>query len=128
VLHQKPGRRLRLDTARRRGYEMHMANDGWVRVVGTGEIAPGEGRVVEAAGRTLAVFNVDGTYYAIDNTCSHRGGPLGDGDLDGTVVTCPWHAWRWDVTSGANVNNPAVRVACFPARVQDGAVFVHVAN
>jgi NAD(P)H-dependent nitrite reductase small subunit len=105
-----------------------MANDGWVRVAAVGEIAPGEGRVVEAGDRTLAVFNVDGAYYAIDNTCSHRGGPLGEGDLDGTVVTCPWHAWRWDVTSGANVNNPAVRVACFRARVQDGAVFVHLAS
>ena len=103
-----------------------MGDDGWVRVAAVGEIAPGEGRVVEAGGRALAVFNVDGTYYAIDNTCSHRGGPLGDGDLERTVVACPWHAWRRDVTSGANVNNPAVRVACFPARVQAGAVFVHL--
>jgi len=126
--HQKSGRRLRLDTAHGGGYEKHMANDGWVRVSAVGEIAPGEGRVVEVGGRTLAVFNVDGAYYAIDNTCSHRGGPLGDGDLEGTVVSCPWHAWRWDVTSGANVNNPAVRVACFRARVQDGAVFVHLAS
>jgi nitrite reductase/ring-hydroxylating ferredoxin subunit len=103
-----------------------MTNDGWVRVASVAEIAPGEARVVEAGGRTLAVFNVDGTYYALDNACTHRGGPLGDGDLEGTVVSCPWHAWRWDVTSGANVNNPAVRVASFPARVQGGAVFVHL--
>jgi NAD(P)H-dependent nitrite reductase small subunit len=103
-----------------------MTSDEWVRVAAVEEISAGEGRVVEAGGRTLAVFNVDGAYYAIDNLCSHRGGPLGDGDLEGTVVSCPWHAWRWDVTSGANVNNPAVRVACFPARVQDGAVFVRV--
>src|SRR6266568_5368436 len=86
----------------------------------------GQGRVVEADGKDLALFNVDGAYYALDNACSHRGGPLGEGDLEGTVVVCPWHAWRWDVTSGANVNNPAVRVACFPARVQDGAVFVQL--
>jgi nitrite reductase (NADH) small subunit len=103
-----------------------MSNDGWVRVAAVGEVSPGEGRVVEAGGRTLALFNVDGVFYAIDNACSHRGGPLGEGDLEGTVVSCPWHAWRWDVTSGANVNNPAVRVACFQARVQDGAVFVHL--
>ena len=104
-----------------------MSNGGWVRVAAVGEVGPGEGRVVEAGGgRTLALFNVDGVYYAIDNACSHRGGPLGEGDLDGTVVSCPWHAWRWDVSSGANVNNPAVRVACFQTRVQDGAVFVHL--
>jgi len=103
-----------------------MSHDNWVRVATVGEIPPGEGRVVEAAGRALAVFNVEGAYYALDNTCSHRGGPLGEGDLEGTVVSCPWHAWRWDVTSGANVNNPAVRVACFAVRVQDGAIFVGV--
>jgi nitrite reductase (NADH) small subunit len=103
-----------------------MADENWVRVAEAGEVPPGEGRVVEAAGRPLALFNVDGTYYAIDNTCSHRGGPLGEGDLDGTSVVCPWHAWRWDVTTGANVNNPAVRVACFPVRVRQDAVFVDV--
>ena len=54
------------------------------------------------------------------------GGPLGEGDLDGTVVSCPWHAWRWDVRSGANANNPALRVACFPVVVENGAVFVEL--
>jgi nitrite reductase/ring-hydroxylating ferredoxin subunit len=105
-----------------------MSDNGWLRVASVDEVRPGEGRVVEAGGRTFALFNVNGVYYALDNACTHRGGPLGDGDLDGTVVSCPWHAWRWDVTSGANVNNPAVRVACFPARVQDGAVFVQVSG
>jgi nitrite reductase (NADH) small subunit len=95
-----------------------------VRVAAASEVPPGEGRVVEACGRTLALFNVDGAYHAIDNTCPHRGGPLGDGDLDGPIVSCPWHGWRWDVTSGANANNPAVRVACFPAAADAGEVFV----
>ena len=100
--------------------------DSRLKIAVAEEVPPGEGRVVEAGGHTLALFNVDGRFYAIDNACAHRGGPLGEGDLDGTIVQCPWHAWRWDVTSGANVNNPAVRVACFPARVQDGAVFVQL--
>ena len=97
-----------------------------VRVAGAGELGAGEARVVEANGRSIAVFNVEGAYYAIDNVCPHRGGPLGDGDLDGAVVACPWHAWRWDVRTGANVNNPAVTLACFPVRVDDGAIFVEV--
>ena len=101
-----------------------MAHIQRVKIAAADDVAPGEGRVVEAGGRTLALFNVDGTFYAIDNTCSHRGGPLGEGDLDGRIVTCPWHAWRWDVTTGANANNPAVRVPCFPVTVEDGAVFV----
>ena len=90
------------------------------------EIPVGEGRVVDAGGKTLALFNVDGTYHAIDNTCSHRGGPLGEGDLDGAVVACPWHGWRWDVTTGANANNPAVKVACFPVTVEGGEIFVEL--
>jgi nitrite reductase (NADH) small subunit len=94
-----------------------MAGTGlWARVA-AGDVREGEGRVVEAGGRTVAVFNVEGRYYAIDNTCPHRGGPLGEGDVDGRTVTCPWHAWRWDITTGANVNNPAVRVACYPVSI-----------
>jgi len=90
------------------------------------DIPVGEGRVVEAEGRTLALFNVDGAFYALDNACSHRGGPLGEGDLDGTVVVCPWHAWRWDVKTGANANNPAVTMPCFPVSVDGGRVFVEL--
>ena len=90
------------------------------------DVPVGEGRVVEAEGKTLALFNVDGAFYALDNDCPHRGGPLGEGDLDGTVVVCPWHAWRWDVKTGANVNNPAVMMPCFPVSVDDGRVFVEL--
>ena len=98
--------------------------DGLVRVAGAGDIPPGEGRVIEADGRSVALFNVDGRYYAIDNVCPHRGGPLGEGGLDGSVVSCPWHAWRWDVRSGANVNNPAIRLGCYPVVEESGAIFV----
>jgi nitrite reductase/ring-hydroxylating ferredoxin subunit len=90
------------------------------------DVTPGQGRVVEAGDKTLAVFNVDGRLYAIDNTCPHRGGPLGDGDLDGTLVSCPWHAWRWDVTTGVNANNPAVRVGCYPVTVEGADLVVEV--
>ena len=97
-----------------------------VRVAGAGELGPGEGRVVDVEGRSVAFFNVDGRYYAIDNTCPHRGGPLGEGDLDGAVVACPWHAWRWDVTTGANVNNPAVTLSCYPVTEEGGGIFVEL--
>jgi len=105
-----------------------MAGGRRVKVASVGEVEAGQGRVVEAEGQTLALFNVDGVFYAMDNACAHRGGPLGEGDLDGTIVTCPWHAWRWDVKSGANVNNPALRVACFPVVVENGAVFVELSR
>ncbi len=97
-----------------------------VKVASVGEVEAGQALVAEADGKTLALFNVDGTFYAIDNTCAHRGGPLGEGDLEGKVVTCPWHSWRWDVTTGMNVNNPGVRVGCFPVVVEHGEVFVQI--
>jgi len=96
------------------------------KVAEEGDVNPGECKVVQVEGKTLALFNVDGTFYVLDNTCLHRGGPLGEGELDGPVVTCPWHGWRYDVTTGANVNNPAVKVACFPVKVEGKSVFVEV--
>jgi len=96
------------------------------KIAETGELDPGQCKIVEVDGKTLAVFNVGGAFYATDNTCLHRGGPLGEGELEGPVVTCPWHGWRYDVTSGANVNNPAVKVACFPVKVEGSSVFVEI--
>ena len=91
-----------------------------------GDVPSGEGRVVEAGGRTLALFNVEGLYYALDNACIHRGGPIGDGDLTGKLVSCPWHGWRWDVTTGANANSPAVKMPCFPVTVERDEIFVEL--
>jgi nitrite reductase (NADH) small subunit len=99
---------------------------GRLKVARVADVPAGQGLVVHANGRSLALFNVDGIFYAIDNTCLHRGGPLGEGDLDGRVIMCPWHGWRWDVTTGANVNNPAVKVACFPVSLDGGEVFVEL--
>ena len=96
------------------------------RIAEKGDLDPGQCRVVEVEGKTVALFNVDGSFYALDNTCLHRGGPLGEGDLDGKIVTCPWHGWQYDVSTGANANNPAVKVACFPVKVEGTAVFVEV--
>ena len=96
------------------------------KVAETADLKPGEARVVEAGGKTLALFNVNGTYYVLDNSCLHRGGPLGEGELEGTIVTCPWHGWRWDVATGANTNNPAVKVSCFAVKVEGTSVFVEL--
>src|SRR5262245_36787752 len=100
--------------------------DSRVKIASVSDVPEGEGRAFEVGSRSVAVFNVDGRFYAIDNECPHRGGPLGEGDLIGTVVSCPWHAWRWDVTTGANVNNPAVKIACIPVVVADGDILLEV--
>lgn len=83
------------------------------------DIPRGEGRVFEVNGRQIAVFNCDGAFYAIDNKCEHQGGPLADGDIDGTTVTCPWHGWVYDVTTGASEDDPDTCVARFEVR-RDG--------
>jgi len=95
-------------------------------VASTAEVPRRTGFVADVEGKVLAIFNVDGHYVAVDNACPHRGGPLAEGDLDGHVVRCPWHGWAWDVTTGANVNNPAVRIACYPVTIRDGDVFVRL--
>jgi nitrite reductase (NADH) small subunit len=105
-----------------------MAGARRVKVASIGEVSEGQARVVEAEGRSLALFNVGGSYYALDNECAHRGGPLGEGDLEGRLVVCPWHAWRWDVTTGRNANNPAVTMACYSVRVEADGVFVELAG
>jgi nitrite reductase (NADH) small subunit len=90
----------------------------FVRVTGTTDVQPGQGIVAEVNGKTLAVFNVDGAFHAIDNTCIHRGGPLGEGELEGSVVTCPWHGWQYDVTTGTCVANPAAKVERYEVTVE----------
>jgi nitrite reductase (NADH) small subunit len=83
------------------------------------EVPPGTIREFQVDGKLpVAIANVDGKFYAINNTCLHRGGPLGQGTLSGKVVTCPWHGWQYDVTTGKVVANPAVGVACFALQVR----------
>jgi 3-phenylpropionate/trans-cinnamate dioxygenase ferredoxin component len=88
------------------------------------DIAPGTIREVQVNGKKLALANVNGQFYAIDNTCLHRGGPLGQGDLGEAIVTCPWHGWQYDVTTGKNIQNPAVGVQGFPVELRGEEVFV----
>jgi nitrite reductase (NADH) small subunit/3-phenylpropionate/trans-cinnamate dioxygenase ferredoxin subunit len=100
-----------------------MMND-FVSVAHVNEIPPGTGRTVEVNGIWIAVFNVAGTFYAIDNACPHAGGPLGEGKLDGTVVECPWHGWRFNVISGQRVGNSNFEVPCCQVRVEGQQVQV----
>lgn len=90
----------------------------FVTVAQTHEIPPGTGRTVEVKGVWIALFNVDGTFYAVDNACPHAGGPLGEGKLrDGGLVECPWHGWRFSIATGQRVGNPNFEVPCCTVRV-----------
>jgi nitrite reductase/ring-hydroxylating ferredoxin subunit len=82
--------------------------------------------VVEARGRKVALFNSNGSYYAIADACRHLGGSLGAGDVYGTRVICPLHGWEYDFTTGASVDDPEMRVACFGVTVEGDDVFIEI--
>ncbi len=78
-----------------------------IKVAETNEVPPGTAKSVDLEGRPVALFNIDGTYYAIDDACTHRGGPLSEGVVAGTTVTCPLHSTTFDVTTGDVLGPPA---------------------
>ena len=94
------------------------------KIASKAEIPAGTGKVVEVGGKAVAVFNCDGSFYAMDNTCKHRGGPLGEGSLGGTTVSCPWHGWEYDVTSGACQMDPSIKVQTFDVKVDGDDILV----
>ena len=96
------------------------------KVTRVSEIPAGSIKTVQVGDRLLAVAIVAGAVYAIDNTCLHRGGPLGEGQLEGTVVTCPWHGWQFDLATGKAVQNPNAGVACFKAELRGDEIYVEL--
>ena len=85
----------------------------FARVAKTNEITTGTIREFQVEGKAIALANVGGKFYAINNTCLHRGGPLGQGVMDGNILTCPWHGWQYDVTTGKLVTNQAIGVKTY---------------
>ena len=98
----------------------------FVKVCSTADLPEGQCKAVEAGGKTIALFNVSGTVFALDNTCLHRGGPLGEGMLEGDVVTCPWHMWEYNVRTGEKVGTPSIKVATYPVQVEGNDIKVAV--
>jgi len=90
------------------------------------QIPPGKGTVFSVADKRLAIFNVDGTFYAMDDSCLHQGSSLGTSKLDGKIVTCRGHGWGYDVTTGSTVHVPGYGVATYPVKVADGKIYVAV--
>ena len=101
-----------------------MAVGRLVTVARADEIPPGSARVVRAGEVELALYNVDGDFHATQSQCLHLKGPLGDGELEGPVVTCPWHGWQYDVRTGENEFDRALQLQSFEVVVEDGDVKV----
>ena len=97
----------------------------WITVAKAGEITPGGHRVVDADGTHIAVFNLGGEYYAIEDVCTHDGGELAGGIVDGDQIECMRHGARFCIRTGEVLAPPAYEpVATFPVRVHDGVIQV----
>jgi 3-phenylpropionate/trans-cinnamate dioxygenase ferredoxin component len=100
-------------------------SEGWTLVARAGEIAPGQHRVTDCDGTQVAVFNIAGEFFAIEDVCTHDGGHLAGGQLDGDQVICPRHGARFCVRTGAALTAPAYEAtAKLPLRIRDGFVEV----
>ena len=98
----------------------------FITVARVGDIPPGAGCPVTVHERWVALFNVNGSYHAVDGLCLHRGGPLAEGYLGGCIVTCPWHGWQFDVTTGALVQDPSVGVTRHETRIVEDQIQVRL--
>jgi 3-phenylpropionate/trans-cinnamate dioxygenase ferredoxin subunit len=98
-----------------------------IKVAQASELPPGSCMVVQAGERELALCHAEDGWFALDNACTHVGGPLGDGAIDGKSVVCPWHGAAFDLATGAATSGPArAGVKCYPVRVVGDDVFVDV--
>jgi nitrite reductase/ring-hydroxylating ferredoxin subunit len=98
----------------------------WHRAVKASEMPKSSGRTVDLGGTSIALFNVAGKFYATRNACIHRGGPLGEGHLEGVRVTCPWHAWEFDVTSGECSTMKGAKQITYSTRIEKGEIWVEI--
>ncbi len=92
------------------------------------QFAPGAGTMVMVAGRQVALFRLGDEFFALDNLCLHRGGPLCDGPIDRAIVTCPWHGWSYDITTGTMVQDPRVGVSKHEVRIDGDELAVRLTD
>lgn len=89
-------------------------------------LAPGAAKMFVVAGKEIALYNLGGSFYATQQACLHRQGPLSEGDIADCVVTCPWHGWEYDIITGENLFDRKTKLATYPVRVENGEVQVAV--
>ncbi|MFC1729428.1 Rieske (2Fe-2S) protein [candidate division KSB1 bacterium] len=95
-----------------------------VKVARTGSVPENGGIVVRVEGRPIAVFYKNGSYYATDDTCPHEGGSLGQGEVEGDIVTCPWHEWRFNIKTGESLELPGYSIATYPVKIKDNDILI----
>jgi len=99
----------------------------FTKITTESELPPSdEAKEFSCGNKTICVANVNGAFSAMDNVCLHRGGPLGQGMIEGGKVICPWHGWAWDPKNGEASQNPAAKVAIYPLKIENGDVLVEL--
>jgi nitrite reductase/ring-hydroxylating ferredoxin subunit len=100
-------------------------SEGFVKVAETKDIQPSNLKAVDVAGERVCIVNIEGKYYALGNVCTHVGGPLDEGTLEGYEVECPWHGSKFDVRTGEPTKPPARRpVPTYEVKIQDNNILV----
>jgi glycine betaine catabolism B len=104
-------------------------SENFVKVTETKDIQPSHMKEVQVNGEAICIVNIDGKYYAIGNVCTHEGGPLAEGTLDGYEIECPWHGSKFDVRTGEVTNPPASEPeSTYEVRVEDNSILVKKIN
>jgi nitrite reductase (NADH) small subunit len=99
----------------------------FIKLTTQSELPPeGEAKEFPCGDKTICVANVNGTISAMDNVCLHRGGPLGQGMIEGDKLVCPWHGWQWDPKTGEAAHNSAAKVAVYPLKIENGDVLIEI--
>jgi nitrite reductase/ring-hydroxylating ferredoxin subunit len=100
-------------------------SEDFVKIAESKDIEPSSMKAVDVAGEKVCIINIEGNYYAIGNICTHMGGPLNEGTLEGFEVECPWHGSKFDVRSGQPTKPPARQpVSSYEVKVQDNNILV----
>jgi nitrite reductase (NADH) small subunit len=96
----------------------------FIDLAATSDLPAGRARAFTVGDRRIAVCHTAKGFFAVDNTCPHRGGPLGEGDVIGDEIVCPWHLWGFDVTSGLCPGNSDMSIATYEIRVENERILV----
>jgi len=98
----------------------------WHFVAKTSDLQEGEGVMCPISGRPIGLWKWNGRYHAMDDRCPHRGALLSEGECKEGIVTCPWHAWQFDLQSGAYLENPDIQLKVYPVKEEGDKIFIQV--
>ena len=99
---------------------------GWFEIGGESDFPADSATELVVSDRIVAVCNTEGELHALDGVCPHQGGPLGKGDVEGCILTCPWHGWQFDVRDGQSLLSPHVKHPTLPIKIEAGRVWVEL--